>query len=359
MMTPLRLGLIGYGFASQTFHAPLIAGVPGLQLVAASSRDAAKVHADWPEVQVHGSPQELIARPDLDLIVVPTPNHSHFPLARDALLAGKHVVVDKPFTVTLAEGQALARLARERRRVLSVFHNRRWDGDFLTVRRLLASGELGRIVHFESHFDRWRPQVRGRWREVAGPGAGLWFDLGAHLLDQSLQLFGWPQAIALDSAAMRDGAQTDDWFLAQLRYPGHRVTLHVSALVAACELRFAVHGTRGSYVKHGLDAQEDQLKAGQRPGWPPPAGWGADTARSTLTRADGEATVTHDWPALPGCYGAYYAALRDAIHGSGPNPVPPEDALAVMALIELGQLSARERREVPTPPRESLTEGAL
>ncbi len=353
-MTPLRLGILGYGFATQTFHAPVVAGIPGLELVAISSRDPAKVHADWPAVQVHATPQELIARPDLDLVVVPTPNDSHYPLARDALRAGKHVVVDKPFTVTLAEGQALVRLAREQQRVLSVFHNRRWDGDFLTLQALLRSGELGRIVHLDSHFDRFRPQVRQRWREVAGPGTGLWYDLGPHLLDQALRLFGWPLGLTLDSASMRDGAVTDDWFHALLRYDGLRVTLHVSALSAGSDLRFALYGTRGSWLKHGLDAQEDQLKAGGRPSWPPQADWGRDTGRSTLTRADGDTLATLDWPLQAGGYGAYYAGVRDAILGRGPNPVPAEEALEVMALIELGRESARARREMTPPERGTL-----
>ena len=255
-MTVLRVGLIGYGFASQTFHAPLIAGVPGLELVAVSSRDAAKVRADWPTVQVHGQPLALVNRPDIDLVIVPTPNDSHFPLARAALLAGKHVVVDKPFTVTVAEGRELAQLAGQAGRVLSVFHNRRWDSDFLTVQQLLRDGTLGRIVHLESRFDRYRPEVRQRWRETAGPGSGLWYDLGPHLLDQALQLFGMPLALQMDRAVVRDNAVTDDWFQAQLRYDRHRVSLHVSALVAAGPPRFAVHGTHGSFVKHGLDAQE-------------------------------------------------------------------------------------------------------
>ena len=346
MQTNVRVGLIGYGFASQTFHAPLIAGVPGLQLAAVSSRDPAKVRADWPALPVHADPLELIARPDIDLVVVPTPNDTHDALARAALLAGKHVVVDKPFTVTLAQAQALTRLAGEQQRVLSVFHNRRWDGDFLTLQQLLRSGTLGRIVHLASHFDRYRPEVRARWRETPGPGSGLWFDLGPHLLDQTLRLLGWPQGIQLDRAALRDGAQTDDWFHAQLRYDGLRVTLQASTLAAAAGPRFAVHGTRGSWVKQGLDTQEDALRAGARPGWPPPPGWGADPGPAVLTVPNGEALVSTPTALLPGRYGDYYAALRDAIVIGAPNPVPADQALQVMALIEQGIASADRRCEV-------------
>jgi predicted dehydrogenase len=338
----LRVGLIGYGYASRTFHAPLIAGVPGLVLAAVSSRDAARVHADWPALEVLPDAHALIARADLDLIVIASPNDSHHPLARAALSAGRHVVVDKPFTLTLAEARELVALAHARGRLLSVFHNRRWDGDFLTLRALIQRGELGRVVHLESAFDRYRPVVRERWRESAAPGAGLWFDLGPHLLDQALQLFGWPQAIALDQAVLRDGGRSDDWFQARLRYPGRRVVLRASMLAAAASPRFVVHGTQGSWLKQGLDPQEEALKSGARPSWPAGPDWGADRQVSLLTRTDGDALRNESLPLAPGAYGNFYAALRDALQGRGANPVPASQACAVMACLELGQRSARE-----------------
>lgn len=332
----LRVGLIGYGFAGQTFHAPLIAGVPGLVLAAVASRDAARVHADFPAAAVDADPYALLQRPELDLVVIASPNDSHHPLARAALAAGRHVVVDKPFTLTLAQARELQALATQRGRLLSVFHNRRWDGDFLTLRSLLAAGTLGRVVHVESRFDRYRPQVRARWRESAQPGAGLWFDLAPHLLDQALQLFGTPRSMRVDRAALRDGAQADDWFCARLRYERLEVTLGASALAAAPGPRFAVHGTRGSWVKHGLDSQEDALRSGARPAWPPAPDWGHDGGRSLLVRAEGETLVEEALPLQPGRYGEYYAGIRDALRGAAPNPVPPEQAVAVMALIGAG-----------------------
>ncbi len=351
---PVRVGLVGYGYAARTFHAPLIAAASGLTLAAVCSRDAAKVHADLPDIAVDATPDALFARADIDLVVIPTPNDTHHPLARAALLAGKHVVVDKPFTVTTAQGQELVALARDHSRVLSVFHNRRWDGDFMTLQRLLESGELGRVTHFESHFDRFRPLVRQRWREQAGPGSGLWFDLGPHLLDQALQLFGEPDAIALDRVAQRDGALTDDGFHAQLRYArgthaGLRVVLHASALAAAPGPRFVVHGTRGSFVKHGLDPQEEALKTSLRVD---PASLDAETGLLTLQDADNP-DLLRTWvhPVLPARYTAYYEGLRDAIRSGGRNPVPPEDALRVMALLELGCDSDAQRRELPVPPQ--------
>ena len=343
----LKVGLIGYGYAGKTFHAPLVAAVPGLHLAAVASSDAAKVHADWPDVAVHATPAELIARDDIDLVVIATPNDTHYPLARAALLAGRHVVVDKPFTVALDDARELVALARQRRRVLSVFHNRRWDGDFLTLRRLVADGALGRVVELNSRHDRFRPEVRRRWRESAGPGAGLWFDLGPHLVDQALQLFGRPRAITLARDLTRDGALADDWFHASLRYDRLHVHLHAGMLVAASAPRFAVHGTLGSFVKEGLDAQEDALKAGVRPTWPPQAGWGVDTGRATrVTRAADGSALAVDVAMQPGAHQAFFAGVAEAIHERAPNPVPPEEALAVMELIELGIASAAQRREL-------------
>jgi predicted dehydrogenase len=345
--TRLKVGLVGYGYAGKTFHAPLIAAVPELHLAAVASSDAAKVHADWPGVTVHAAPAELIARDDIDLVVIATPNDTHYPLARAALLAGRHVVVDKPFTVALADARELVALALERARVLSVFHNRRWDGDFLTLRKLVSQGRLGRVVEMNSRHDRFRPEVRQRWRESAGPGAGLWFDLGPHLVDQALQLFGRPRAITLARDLTRDGALADDWFHASLRYERLHVHLHAGMLVAASAPRFAVHGTRASFVKEGLDAQEDALKAGARPTWPPQAGWGVDRGNAALVMraADGTA-ITEPVAMQPGAHQAYFAGVAAAIRGESPNPVPAQEALDVMELIELGIASAAQRREL-------------
>ncbi|AFJ47354.1 oxidoreductase [Shimwellia blattae] len=344
MMDSIHVGLVGYGYASKTFHAPLISGTPGLQLTAVSSSNGAKVAADWPDVPVVNSPEALFNDPDIDLIVIPTPNDTHFPLAKAALLAGKNVVVDKPFTVTLEEARELEALAQREGLLLSVFHNRRWDSDYLTVKNLLKEGELGEVVYFESHFDRFRPQVRDRWREQAGPGTGIWYDLGPHLLDQALQLFGLPEAISVDLAQLRPGASTTDYFHAQLSYPGRRVILHSTMLAAAESARFIIHGTRGSYVKFGLDPQEDRLKAGDRL---PQEDWGYDMRDGVVTTEIKDGLDEKTLLTIPGNYPAYYAAIRDAINGDGENPVPASQAIAVMELIELGITSAREGRRLP------------
>jgi len=343
-MSPLKAGIVGYGYASKTFHAPLITAVPGLQLAAVSSGDPAKVAMDWPELPVFASPQELFDCDEIELVVIPTPNETHFPLAAQALVAGKHVVVDKPFTLTTAEAQELIALAHRHQRLLSVFHNRRWDADFLTLQAVLREGSLGGVTHFESHFDRYRPEVRSRWRESAAPGAGLWYDLGPHLVDQAVQLFGMPQTISLDLARQRDGAIADDWFHAVLRHDELRVILHASTLVAAGGPRLAVHGTAGSFVKFGLDPQEDALKAGRRPG---SADWGVDPLPGRLTLRHGDEAHEQVIASTPGDYLAYYAAIRDAIRLGAPNPVPAEQALQVMQLMELGIASTLQGRVMP------------
>ncbi|MEK0208600.1 oxidoreductase [Klebsiella michiganensis] len=340
MSDPIRVGLIGYGYASKTFHAPLVSGTPGMTLAAFSSSDETKVLADWPAVKVVTAPQALFSDPDIDLVVIPTPNDTHFPLAKAALEAGKHVVVDKPFTVTLSQARELEAIAKSEGRLLSVFHNRRWDSDFLTVKSLINEGLLGEVGYFESHFDRYRPQVRQRWREQGGPGSGIWYDLAPHLLDQVVNLFGLPVSMQVDLAQLRPGSQSTDYFHAVLAWPQRRVVLHGTLVAAAETARFIIHGSRGSYVKYGLDPQEERLKSGERL---PQEDWGYDMRDGLLTRAEGEEITEESWLTLPGNYPAYYAAIRDALNGIGVNPVPASQAIQIMELIELGLESARHR----------------
>ena len=340
MSDAIRVGLIGYGYASKTFHAPLISGTPGMTLAAVASSDENKVHADWPAMPVVSGPERILNDPNIDLVVIPTPNDTHFPLAKAALEAGKHVVVDKPFTVTLSQARELEALAKSGGRLLSVFHNRCWDSDFLTVKALINEGLLGEVGYFESHFDRYRPQVRNRWREQGGPGSGIWYDLAPHLLDQVVNLFGLPVSMQVDLAQLRPGSQSTDYFHAVLAWPQRRVVLHGTLVAAAETARFIIHGSRGSYVKYGLDPQEERLKSGERL---PQEDWGYDMRDGVLTRAEGEDITEESWLTLPGNYPAYYAAIRDALNGSGTNPVPASQAIQIMELIELGLESARHR----------------
>ncbi|MFT4057105.1 MAG: oxidoreductase [Novosphingobium sp.] len=347
---PIRVGLLGYGFAGKTFHAPLIDACDGLSLHAVTSRDAGKVHADYAGVNVHPTPEALLRDEAIDLVVVATPNDTHAPLARMALEAGRHVVVDKPFALDLAEARGLVALAKATGRHLQVFHNRRWDSDFLTIRHAIESGLLGRVTHFESRIDRFRPQVRDRWRERAAPGAGVWFDLGPHMVDQALALFGLPDRVTASLAIQRDGAQADDWAHAILDYGERRVVIHAGMLVAGGSARFTVHGTGGSAVKLKADGQEAQLIAGMRPGDP---GWGEDEDALTLYAGGSERAV----PATSGDQRGFYTAVAAALAGEAPPPVRPIEALAVMAVLEAGAASAREGRAMPLPldPEERAT----
>lgn len=331
----IRVGLIGYGYAGRTFHAPLISATEGYRLTAIASRDAARVHADLPGLAVEADPLALINRDDIDLVVLASPNETHRPLAETALASGKHVVVDKPFTLDLADARAVVAAARRAGRIVSVFQNRRWDSDFLAVRKAIADGLIGEVRHFESHIDRFRPQVRPRWREQAVPGAGLWLDLGPHLVDQALCLFGMPHRVQANFAAQRKGAVVEDWVHVILDYGPRRVILHAGMLACGGGHRFVAHGDKGTLVKRFADIQEDQLRAGMRPG---ATGWGEDP--DAMLHFDPSGTI-RDIPVPAGDHRRFYAELRDALPGGGDGPVPPRDALAVMAVIEAASRSSR------------------
>jgi predicted dehydrogenase len=331
--------LIGYGYAGRTFHAPLIRATPGLDLVAVCSSDAARVHRDLPGMEVVARTGKAIPVTAADVVVIATPTATHAPLAAAALRAGKHVVIEKPFALTLAAAQEISTMASASGRVLSVFHNRRWDGDFLTLRQVLAEGRLGPVVHFESHFDRYRPEVKDRWRERPGPGAGVWSDLGPHLVDQALLMFGLPERVTAHLAALRAGALVDDWAHVILDYPGLRVVLHASMIASGRPVRFMVQGERGTWVQHGLDVQEQQLQQGLGPADP---AWGENADPGQLI--DGATGGVVETATSRGSYEYFYAAFRDAVLGRGPGPVPLADALAVTAVVEIAIESSRQRR---------------
>ncbi|MCW4461075.1 oxidoreductase [Sphingomonas sp. BT-65] len=337
-MGEIGVGLIGYGLGGRAFHAPYVGVTLGMTLRAVVSRDPAKVHADLPGTTVVPDVAALLAEPDIDLIVVSSPDALHAEHALAAIRAGKHVLIDKPFATTFEDARAVAAEGEARGVVVTAFQNRRWDADFLTLKGLIEAGTLGEVVQFESHFDRWRPVAADVWKE-ARPG-GVWLDLGPHLVDQALQLFGRPLAITADIATLRQGAPAPDYFHALLRYPKRRVLLHASKLVADHGLRFAVHGTQGSWIKHGIDPQEAATVAGEVPGG---EGWGHDALPGVLTRA-GEAPVAV--PNARGDYRRFWQALAAAIRGEGPNPVPASDAIAVMELLDAGLRSAEQRCEI-------------
>ena len=339
----LKVGLIGYGFAGATFHAPVIEHCGRATLTAIATSQAERAQAHWPSAAIVPDVDALVARDDIDCVVIATPNDTHFALARRSLEAGKHVVVDKPVALNAEDARALADLARERGLVFAPFHNRRWDGDFMTVRALLESGRLGRVTHFESHFDRFRPTVAQRWREHAQRGGGLLFDLGPHLIDQALALFGVPLSVSATVKALRDHACVPDYMHLQLGYADKQVILHASALAALEPARFLVHGTRGSYVKTGLDVQEDQLKAGLRPG---DSQFGCNPP-GRLREVEGDLDLHESLATRDGAYVDYYRSLAASIVDGTPFPVTAQDGIDVMTVIDLALQSDREGRRLP------------
>ncbi len=345
MTNPINVGLVGFGHAGRVFHAPLIHANPNLRLSHLLERHGDEAQKRYPEAKVVRDLESLLRESSVHLIVVATPNTSHLEIAAQALQAGKHVVVDKPFTITSADADELIAISKKVGRVLSVFQNRRWDGDFLTVRQILDQGKTGRLAEFHSHYDRFRPGVRpGAWREQSGPGSGVLFDLGSHLIDQAVVLFGNPTGIYADLRMQRDGAAAIDNFEMQLQYPNLKVTLHAGSLVCEPSPRFLLYGTKGSYRKFGLDPQEEALKQGGIPGG---HGWGEESedAWGTLSQCGGELSRAK-YRTLAGNYPAYYTNVYRAITGEEDLAVKPEQSRNVIQLIELAEQSSQEGRVV-------------
>jgi scyllo-inositol 2-dehydrogenase (NADP+) len=331
--------------AGQVFHAPLIHANPRLRLTHILERHGNEAQKRYPDAKIIRDLGSLLREASVHLMVVATPNTSHLEIAAQSLQAGKHVVVDKPFTITSSDADEVIKISKKVGRVLSVFQNRRWDGDFLTVRQILDQGLLGRVAEFHSRFDRFRPSVRPEaWREQAGPGSGVLYDLGSHLIDQAVVLFGTPTGIYADVRVQRDRAVAVDNFEVQLRYPSVKVTLHAGSLVCEPSYRFLLHGTKGSYQKFGLDPQEEELKRGGIPGRP---GWGEerDAAWGSVSQCNG-AVERAKYRTLAGDYTAYYTNVARAIGEQEELEVKPEQSRNVIRLIELAEISAREGRVV-------------
>jgi predicted dehydrogenase len=344
----IRVGLVGFGMAGRVFHGPLISSVDGLELAAVVERSTNNAAARYPGITTYRTLDDLLADASLGLFVAATPSGTHFQVAKQILLAGKNVIVDKPMSTTSAEIAQLMELAAAKNLLLLPFHNRRWDSDFLTIRKLLRDGSLGRLVYCESRFDRWRPDPPSDrlWKEDPSAGGGVLLDLGTHIADQALTLFGLPQAVAADVLCERDWARANDAFTVRLRYPGFTVVLGANCLSSPPGPRFHLRGTKGNYWKLGLDPQEAALNKVTRiadPAWgqEPPADWG-----TLHVDAEGN-TVTRPVAPIPGDYRLYYAGVRDALLGKAPAPVQPLDAWRVIRLLEWAAQSSAERREIP------------
>jgi predicted dehydrogenase len=346
-MPPFRVALIGYGLAGSAFHAPFITTTPELVLAAIVTRDEARrelARTRHPEAELLDSPDAIWQRAsDFDLVVVGAPARFHVPLATAAVDAGLPVVVEKPFAPTAAEGRRLVGEARERGVLLTAFQNRRWDGDFLTVRRLIEDGELGEITRFESSFERWRPDVDpASYAESDPVVGGVVFDLGSHLVDQALQLFGPARRVYGEVDTRRPGTRSDDdAFVALAHESGVRSHLWMSAAATQAAPRFRVLGLRAGYVKYGLDVQEDALRAGVLPGGPewgrePEDAWGVVGTGDEVRRV----------PTEPGAYQNFYRRLVASLRDGAPRPVDPQDAVSGLEVLEAARLSADEGRVI-------------
>lgn len=342
----IGVGLVGYGLAGRSFHAPFIDAVDGLVLQGIVTSDpdrAAQAASEHPTARIVGHVDDLLGRDDIQLIVVAAPNRVHVPLGLRALAAGRHVVVDKPIGMDYTEGESLIAAAESANRVLSVFQNRRWDGDFLTLRDLIERGSLGVVDSFESRFERWAPAGLG-WRDGAEEAGGPLRDLGAHLVDQCLVMFGPVERVWAQSDRRRPGSHVDDSaFVALDHASGVRSRLWMSLIASRTGPRLRVRGLGGEYIKHGMDIQEPRLVDGILPtatgfGDEPPDAWG------TLHASDGTVTTV---PTVAGRYIAFYEAMRDAIRGDGAPPVDPRDSLRVLRVLETAERSARSGEAQP------------
>jgi predicted dehydrogenase len=343
----VRVGLVGFGLAGRVFHAPLLSSVEGIELAAVVERSSDEAAARYPGIKTYRSLDEMLRDKSLNLIVLATPSGGHFELAKTIIEAGKDLVIDKPVCPTAAEIAALIKLAAQHNVQLIPFHNRRWDGDFLTIRKLLSDGSLGRIVSYTSNFDRWRPQPKpSAWREKNQPGSGILLDLGPHLIDQALVLFGMPDSVSAEIAREREPFDdADDSFTVRLHYPGMTATLGANCLCAPPRPRFHLRGSDGNFWKYGLDPQEACLHKIAKID---DANWGAEEpARwGTLLTGSNDALNERPHETLRGDYRQFYAGVRDALLGKADPPVRAEDALNVAKVIEAAQLGTRDKRAI-------------
>jgi predicted dehydrogenase len=343
MQTPIRVGLAGYGIAAQVMHLPFITTLKEYRLLTVLERHHHHSQEKYPFVRVVKDIDELVSDPETDLIVITTPNDTHFSYTQKALEAGKHVVLEKPFTITSEEAKALIDLAKKSDRILSVFQNRRYVADFLTVKKILHEKLLGDIVEFEAHYDRYRPALKpNAWREENKPGSGIFYDLGAHLIDQALYLFGIPQTVTADIRIQRPGAKTDDYFDLRLDYGFTRVILKSGMLVREPGPRFMIHGTLGSFLKYGEDPQEALLKAGALPNGPD---WGKEPEENwgwLHTEIEGK-IIKEKYPSLPGNFGFYYQNLYKTLALGEALREKPEHGFNTIRMIELAMESNRKK----------------
>ncbi len=341
MENKIKVGLVGWGISAKVFHAPFLKASPHYEVTSVLERHNQQSKVLFPEANIVTSFDELLQQ-DIDLVVITTPNDTHYPYTQQALETGRHVVVEKPFTVHSREAAQLGRLAKEKNRVLAVYHNRRYVSDYFTLKKILDEKWLGEVHTFEAHYDRYRAEERpSAWREKPFPGSGILYDLGAHLLDQTLILFGLPKTITADVKLQRPHAKAVDWFEVRLDYGSLQTTLKAGMLVREPGPRYLVHGSKGSFIKSGEDPQEARLRAGEMPsadmGREPEEIWG-------LLHIEKDGVIIREKvPSERGDYGLFYEDLYQTLAHQKPFPVKPEQAYNVIKLIELAEESSQKK----------------
>jgi len=338
-------GIASFGMSGKVFHAPLLSAHPGFRLKTIVERSKHEAKTLYPDVEIVNSIDTLFNDKEIELVIINTPDHTHAEIAHRALMARKNVVVEKPFTLQAGEGEDLLNLAVHKKKLLSVFHNRRWDGDFMTVKKIIENGLLGRLVEYEAHFDRFRNYIQPSWKEDASVGTGTIYNLGSHLIDQALVLFGMPEAVYADIRVLRTDGSVDDFFDINLYYTGLKVTLKASYLVKELGPKYHLNGTLGSYIKYGLDPQEEALKKGSQPtgknwGKEPKKLWGIlNTEKAGLPYRGPIETVR-------GNYMAYYDNIHGVLTKDKNLIVKPEEAINVIKIIETALESSRAGKKM-------------
>jgi len=342
-MQKIKTALLAYGMSGKVFHAPFLELHPGFELTGAWERSTKKIHDDFPLVKSYGSIDEIL-NDDVDLVIVNTPVGTHFEYAKQVLLAGKHALVEKAFTTTVAEAEELKELAEEKKLKLAVFQNRRWDSDFKTVQDILNKNILGEIVEAEIHFDRYNPNLSPKsHKETANPGAGVLKDLGSHITDQAIALFGFPEGLFADVRITRENSIVDDWFDILLYYPTFRVRLKAGFFVREPLPAYIFHGKKGSFLKSRGDVQEDELKLGKKP---MVTDWGKEPEyRSGVLHTEIEGSeVRENIPTIPGNYYGFFDGLYQSIKKNQSEPVTAQDGINVMRIIEAAIESSAQKK---------------
>ncbi len=332
-MKEINIGLIGFGYSAKTIHFPIIQSVEGYNIKAIVTGDPSKITDEYAGISIYKSFELLLEDKTIDTVVIATPNSTHFDIAKKALRSGKSVIVEKPFVTTYEEGLELIKLAEKENLLLTVFQNRRWDSDFLTVKKIIKEGLLGDVHTYEAHFSKYKPEISNKWKENNEKGSGVLYDLAPHIIDQAITIFGNPETVFADVQSQRDDAKTNDYYHIILGYGKKRIILHTGSIVLSDGPRFQIHGTKGSFIKYGIDPQESQLKQGQNP---LSIGWGEETI---VTYGDlitnYEKIKKEKIKSEKGCYQNFYIDFYQSFINKKPLSVKPYEALNSIKIIEL------------------------